>query len=306
MTIRGLNAAAAVIGTGVLVFDEFTFFSVKYGCLLWQLDVGEFIAEHRHWLVRRWVQPIAAERCTRAAQAEAYLAGPEDGDPVPYCGPTPTLLPTKVHVWALAANEAGLQAYCKQRVPEMRTLLLRKHQLLAGAAPTVSWIDPRPQPAPVPAPLRPLPVRRPPELRLRPAPAVAAPQRVEAPRPAAEPVAHCLVCCEVLGRKPHSTLAYRYGWRHKRCIPPPAVSKTLDGEFTYRDGGYRRPADGVWVCPPGTAVRRMPKVTVVTSNMAPLPKLPLLDDDDDDDSRGADDDFEVRAPYLRLVRGQIQ
>jgi hypothetical protein len=86
--------------------------------------------------------------------------------------------------------------------------------------------------------------------------AIAAEKKYETtPRPLPAPRPNvCEICKEK--KPPQATVSYGYGWRHRSCSPPPEVCGVVDGKAVYRSGGYRRTSDGVWVCPPGTAIRQ--------------------------------------------------
>jgi hypothetical protein len=116
--------------------------------------------------------------------------------------------------------------------------------------------------------------------------AIAAEKKYETavrPLPATRPNV-CAIC--KLGSRQRVAVSYGYGWRHKHCAPPPEVCGVgLDGKAVYRSGGYRRTSDGVWVCPPGTAVPQrilpfyMPTLWWWGDNNRPRPKFIHEEDD---------------------------
>lgn len=336
-TIEGLNRAAGELGEGLLIFNSSYGFPVRYGCLLWQVYLGEYCQvlgqDGPSWEMLPDVQRIGVittgsfEECDRLIRIR-------DGRPVPgtWSGSHP--MPTKVYVWTTAADQAGLDAFCAQRVPQLQALVLQRWRRHAQREPWEKrwpgwpWAPRPPKPMPAPRPRaappqkRPTapqkPVFRPPEperivvalgsgRRVQISPettcricgkAIEDEDRVRSGGPGNAGYRHekCLPplkvsyrgktlllsagsCCRVCNKPLKGKVKrFEHGYRHLSCSEPPVYTLDHKGRPVYRHGGRRR-KDGVWVCPPGSALKSANGRHVVYPKWRSwVPRCPMLDE----------------------------
>ncbi|MFQ5339988.1 MAG: hypothetical protein ACE5F6_00420 [Anaerolineae bacterium] len=215
-TIEWLNRAAGELGEGFLVFDMSYGFPVRYGCLLWEVYIGEYcevLGEGPSWNMLPDQIPAGVVTATSQKQARQYIQL-DDGYPVNGTWGDSHPLPTKVYAWMRTADREGMTSVCAVKVPDLRAQVLQAfHRLVRQTAAGQRWEG--------------WPWRSPPEIPKKPPdeppPPPKPPDRVQVSNQGwteyLPPDSRCKTCRRRFGTY-DGVIPIEDSYRHARCLPP--------------------------------------------------------------------------------------